>query len=108
MSSDFNNILLPKLRDALKQMPIKKAWLFGSYSRGEQRADSDIDLLVRYDDPMKMSLFMISKISVELRHVLGKNVDLVEEGRLLPFAESSANQDKILIYERENKGQGKA
>ena len=36
----------------------------------------------------------------DLTELLGKNIDLVREGTLLPFAVDSANRDKILIYER--------
>ena len=41
---------LNTIRQYLATQPIKKAWLFGSYSRGEERADSDIDILVEYND----------------------------------------------------------
>lgn len=36
----------------------------------------------------------------QLEELLKRKVDLVEEGTLLPFAQESANHDKILIYER--------
>lgn len=42
----------------------------------------------------------ISRIMVALSDAVGKKVDLVEEGRLLPFAQESVEKDKILIYER--------
>lgn len=80
--------------------PVTKAWLFGSYSRGEQREDSDIDILVSYDKNARISLMTISRIACGLEDVLGKKVDLVEEGHLKPFAEESVNNDKKLIYER--------
>lgn len=84
-------------------MPIKKAWVFGSFSRGEEREDSDIDLLVQYDrSKHKVGLFTIIRIQQHLQQILGRNVDLVEEGTLMPFAVESANRDKILIYERDN------
>lgn len=94
--------MIPKMQKYLAGQPIKKAWLFGSYSRGEERPDSDIDLLVQYDDSDKISLLTISRIMVQMKHLLGHDVDLVEDGRLLPFAQESANRDKILIYERMN------
>ena len=37
---------------------------------------------------------------MDLKEILGCEVDLIEEGPLLPFAQESANHDKILIYER--------
>lgn len=92
--------MIPKIQQYLVGQPIKKAWLFGSYSRGEERPDSDIDILVEYDDSNHISLLTISKMMVQMRHLLGHDVDLVENGRLLPFAETSANHDKILLYER--------
>lgn len=85
--------------ECFKKQPIVKAWLFGSFSRGEETTDSDIDILVRYDDA-KISLLYISHLIGLLEKRLHRKVDLVEEGCLLPFAEDTANRDKILIYER--------
>ena len=39
---------------------------------------------------------------MDLKEILGREIDLVPEGSLLPFAADSAEQDKILIYERAN------
>lgn len=100
MVSKRTNEMIPKIQQYLVGQPIKRAWLFGSYSRGEERPDSDIDILVQYDNSDKISLLTISRIMVQMKHLLGHDVDLVEDGRLLPFAEESANHDKILIYER--------
>jgi predicted nucleotidyltransferase len=38
----------------------------------------------------------------DLKELLGREVDLITEGGLLPFARESAERDKILIYERES------
>ena len=90
------------IRDYLKSQPVEKAWLFGSCSRGENTTESDMDILVRYTPNARISLLTISKIMCGLSHAVNMKVDLVEEGRLLPAAEISANHDKILIYERDN------
>lgn len=102
MINKTTNDIIPKIQRFLVGQPIKKAWLFGSYSRGEERPDSDIDILVEYDNSDKISLLTISRIMVQMKHLLGHDVDLVENGQLLPFAQDSANHDKILIYERKN------
>lgn len=94
------NKMLPTLQAAFKKQPIVKAWLFGSYSRGEETPESDVDILVEYDPNSRISLMTISRIMVALSDAVGKKVDLVEEGRLLPFAQESVEKDKILIYER--------
>lgn len=94
------NKMLPTLQAVLEKQPIVKAWLFGSYSRGEETPESDVDILVEYDPNSRISLMTISRIMVALSDAVGKKVDLVEEGRLLPFAQESVEKDKILIYER--------
>lgn len=98
----MNSEMIHKLQDCLSTLPVEKAWLFGSYSRGEERPDSDIDLLVRFDEDARISLFKYAGIILTLEAAMGKDVDLVQEGSLLPFAAKTAEKDKILIYERAN------
>ena len=42
MSTD---VMIQKIAEYFKTQPVLKAWLFGSYSRGEERPDSDVDIL---------------------------------------------------------------
>ena len=91
---------LNTIRQYLATQPIKKAWLFGSCSRGEERADSDIDILVEYSDSDSISLMTISRIITALSKKLNRKIDIVENGCLLPFAQMSVEDDKQLIYER--------
>lgn len=92
--------MIPKIQKFFMNQPVEQAYLFGSCSRGEERIDSDIDLLVTYTDPDNMSLMDISRMMVQLGKQLRRKVDLVEESCLKPFAKASVNQDKIKIYER--------
>lgn len=91
-----------KIISYFKTQPIIRAWIFGSYSRGEETPDSDIDIIVDYDKSSKLSLLKICSMIIDLEDILGKRVDLIENGRLKDFAHASANHDKILIYERAN------
>lgn len=96
------NFYIKKIIEYLKGKPVNRAWLFGSYSRGEETPESDIDILVDYDKDSRLSLLAICGMMTDLEDILGKRVDLVENGRLKPFAIPSADNDKILIYERDN------
>lgn len=97
----MNPSIISRLKEYLKTQPVQKVWVFGSFSRGEERDDSDIDLLVQYDRTnQKVGLFTIVRIQQQLEQIAGRSVDLVEEGTLMPFAVQSADNDKILIYER--------
>lgn len=89
------------LENYFKDQPILRAWIFGSYARGEETPKSDIDLLVVFDhEHAQIGLMEYARMINELSSRLGRSVDLVEEGTLLPFAQESANRDKQLIYER--------
>ena len=92
--------MLQTIRDYFATQPVQRAWLFGSYARGEEREDSDVDILVDFDDTV--SLLGHVRIMYGLEDQIGKKVDLVTNGTLLPFAEKTANHDKKLIYERSN------
>ena len=82
--------------------PVLKAWLFGSFARGEQKENSDVDIMVVLDKQAHVGLFKLSGMRLELQDLLMRNVDLVTEKGLLPFARQSAENDKILLYERVN------
>lgn len=95
--------MLDTIREYFKTQPVLKAWLFGSFARGEETEDSDIDILVEYDDTdSTVGLMKIASMYVALKKMLNREIDLVEEGTLLPYAVKSADNDKILIYERAN------
>ncbi len=100
-----NNVkgMIPKIQQFFIEQPVKKAWLFGSCSRGEETSDSDIDILVEYDrENSRITLMTISGMIIGLEDILNRSVDIVENGRLLPFAEKTAQKDKFLIYERKS------
>lgn len=80
--------------------PVTRAWLFGSFSRGEERQDSDVDILVTLDKDAHVGLIKFSAMRCDLEDILHRSVDLVVEGSLMPFAVESANRDKLLVYER--------
>lgn len=79
--------------------PVLKAWLFGSFARGEETPLSDVDILVVLDRSKPIGLKFFGMWN-DLEELLDRKVDLVTEGSLAPFAVESANRDKILIYER--------
>ena len=79
--------------------PVEKAWVFGSFSRGEERQDSDVDIMVSLTPGVRMGLKFFAMIA-DLEQLLQRPVDLVVDGDLLPFAAETANRDKTLVYAR--------
>ena len=86
--------------DYFKTQPIQRAWLFGSFARGEETPLSDVDLLVQYEED-GISLLKHAAMICELEKLLDRPVDIVEDGTLRPRVRESVNQERKLIYERE-------
>ena len=91
-----------KLKTFFPAYPIEKAWIFGSYARGEETRKSDVDIMVRFDKNADISLLDYVRIMNSLKDLLHKKVDLVTEGGLMKFARQSIEHDKILVYERDS------
>jgi predicted nucleotidyltransferase len=89
------------IADYFKTQPVQRAWLFGSFARGEETPLSDVDLLVVYDDKARVSLLKHAAMICELEKILDRPVDIVQEKTLRPRVRESVNQDRKLIYERE-------
>ena len=97
---NFNDLNFEKIKKYFASKPIEKAWLIGSYARGTQTSDSDVDILVKFDPEARIGLFMFSQIIDDLENIAKKNIDLVEEGTFYPWIEENVSKEKILIYER--------
>ena len=94
-------LMTEKIAEYFKTQPVLKAWLFGSFARGEERADSDVDILIILDHSTPVGLRFFGMYE-DLKELLGRNVDLVVDRSLASFARKSVDKDKILIYERAN------
>ena len=92
--------IVKKVQEYMIHKPVERAWLFGSFARHEERPDSDIDILVGLDKSQQIGLLYFAGMINDLELLLGRKVDLVEEGSVKPFAVDSINRDKILVYER--------
>ena len=95
-------VMTQQIADDFKTHPVLKAWLFGSFARGEEQEDSDVDLLVKFDRSIPIGLFAFARMHRELEERVGRKVDLVEEGTLRPAVQKTANRDMKVIYERSN------
>ncbi len=82
-----------------KEYGLKRAYIFGSYARGEAREDSDVDLLIEKGKPL--SLIMLSSLLQDARAALGLPVDLVTTAGIDEDFRRSISGTEVLIYEGE-------
>jgi hypothetical protein len=90
--------ILFKLRNLKSQLtkkyPIAAMALFGSFSRGDQLADSDIDILVELDGKIGSRFIDLAE---ELESALGRKVDLVSKNGIKPRYFKSIKEDLIYV-----------
>ena len=89
------DLIIQTIRDYLRQYPVSKIGVFGSFARNEEREDSDIDILVKFEEPI--SLFTLVRMHRELEELLSRKVDIVSEKYLHPRIRASIEKDLKII-----------
>lgn len=84
-----------KILPILKKEGVKRSAIFGSYVRGEERGDSDIDILI--EPPKKMSLFDLAGLKLDLEEVLGREVDIITYNSIHPLLREYILKDQVRI-----------
>lgn len=86
--------IIRKINPTLRKYGVKKAGIFGSYARREQKKGSDVDILVQ---PPKGLGFGIGGIKIELEEGLKKKVHLVSYKYIYPPLKRRILKDEIRI-----------
>jgi len=89
------------LQNYFRSKPVFKAFIFGSFARGDADITSDYDILVELDYSKKIGMEFI-RMQLELTDILKTNVDLVSDNALSKYIRPFVEKDKKLIYERKN------
>ena len=91
--------LKEKILPILKKYGIKKAALFGSFARGEQKPDSDIDILVKFKDRENKTLLDLVGLELELVDVLNRKVDVLTYNSIHPLLKDYILKEQVVFYE---------
>jgi uncharacterized protein len=86
------------LADFFKDQPVKRAYMFGSFVRGENKPGSDLDILVELEPGI--GLFKFISIQNQLEIALKIQIDLVSANGLSPKIKPYIDSEKILVYEK--------
>ena len=88
--------LFEKIANLLKGHGVRKVAVFGSYVRGEEKPESDIDIIVEFSE--RKSLLELVRIERELSEELGINVDLLREKSISPYLIDTIKREMKMIY----------
>jgi predicted nucleotidyltransferase len=95
-TSDFDKAELARL---CREHGVVFAGLFGSQARGESSPDSDVDVLVRFDE--RRSLIDQARVEREIGEAMGRSVDLVTENALSPYLRDKVEADLEVLVDDE-------
>lgn len=96
LNSEFIEKTLKNHKDILKKYQVKRIGLFGSYVRGEQKPDSDIDFLVEFEKP---SFDNFMDLAFYLEDLFQRKVDLISQMGLSPYMRPYIEKE-VKWYER--------
>jgi hypothetical protein len=85
-----------KIALALKNQGANRIAVFGSYIRGENKPQSDIDVMVEFSE--RKSLLEIVRIQRELSDMIGIKVDLLTEKSISPYLIDRIREEMEVIY----------
>jgi hypothetical protein len=88
--------ILTKIIDYLKKYKILNVRLFGSFARNEENNNSDIDLIVNFQE--RKSLFELARIERELSEQIGIKVDLLTEKSISPYLIDKIKSEEKILY----------
>jgi len=88
--------IFEKIIKFLKNEGAKRISVFGSYVRGEEKRESDIDIIVEFSE--RKSLLELVRIERELSEFLGIKVDLLTEQSISPYLIDSIRKEMEVIY----------
>lgn len=98
MGQLVQNLQVNELKTMYKKQGIIYLGLFGSFARGEESQQSDIDLLIDFN--YIKSLFDLADIKLYFQKKLGRNVDLYMRGHIKKSLQQYIDKDLITIYEK--------
>lgn len=87
------------IAEYFRNKPVLRAFLFGSFSRGDAEENSDVDILVELDYSKHVGLGFVG-MKIDLENRLHKKIDLVSSEAISKYISPFIENDKKLIYEK--------
>jgi predicted nucleotidyltransferase len=91
-----NKNLKRQIIPILKQYDVLKAAIFGSVARGEERKNSDLDLLIKFGG--QKSLLDLAGLKIALEKTLKRKVDVLTYGSIHPLLRKRILKEQKVIY----------
>ncbi|HDJ89888.1 MAG TPA: hypothetical protein ENG40_04270 [Thermoprotei archaeon] len=92
--------LVEKLVEVCRKNDIVLMVIFGSFVRGEQNSESDIDIAIEFDKNSRKTLLDLVRVEEELTKIFGRKVDLGIFSSINPYIIDDVKKEMKVIYEK--------
>ena len=82
----------------LRERGIRHAALFGSCARGQERPDSDVDIMIEIDPAARIGIYEYVAIKDYIAGLFDAHIDVVRRDRLKPYVGPAAARDAIYAF----------
>lgn len=93
--------IIARLREneaALRERGVAHAALFGSRARGDQRPESDTDIMIEFDPSARITVFDYAGLKAYIAELFDGHVDVVNQNGLKPYVKPAATTDAIYAF----------
>lgn len=95
----FSEATRRKIEELCRKNKVRELSIFGSRARGDNRPDSDFDLMVEFLPNASIGLIEYSRMQIDLSEILQIKVDLVTKKGLKEHVRDNVLADATPIYE---------
>ena len=92
----MQRVLIEKINPVLRRAKVRRAAVFGSIARGDERADSDLDILIELNP--EVSLLQFINLKQQLEEASGRRVDMVEYDALKPALRQKILSEQVALF----------
>lgn len=82
----------------LRARGVAHAALFGSTARGDNRPDSDIDILIEFDPGAHATVFDYAGVKDFIAGLFSRQVDVIDRAALKPYLRAPSARDTIYAF----------
>lgn len=93
-ADEIKSIIGKQKTNLKKKYKVMTIAIFGSYARGDQREDSDLDLMVEFEEPIGLEFV---SLAADLENIVGMKVDLVSKSAIKPNYFKFVEKDLIYV-----------
>jgi predicted nucleotidyltransferase len=90
--------ILRRYEDDLRARGVRRAALFGSVARGDNRSDSDIDIMIEIEPDARITVYDYAGLKEYIESLFDRPVDVVSRDSLKPYVRPAATADAIYAF----------